>query len=69
MDSELKLSLEVMQWAIAGCTPILTAAAAYIAKSVHDLNLKMAVVVEKVGTHDIRFDRQDRRIDRLEERH
>lgn len=61
-------SADVLRWVISGCVPMITGAAIYAAKSIHDLNLKVAVVVEKVAHHDDRFERQDRRIDRLEER-
>lgn len=35
--------------------PIIAAAAVYIAKSLHDLNVKIAVVVERVDAHEKRI--------------
>jgi hypothetical protein len=37
--------------------PVMAACAIYIARSIHELNLKIAVVVERVDTHERRLNK------------
>ncbi len=59
MDQLLKL-LESLS------NPILTACGIYIAKSLHELNLKIAVIIEKVDSHEHRINRLEVNDDKRE---
>lgn len=42
--------------------PVVAACAVYIAKSIHDLNTKIAVVIERVDSHEHRIGKIEDRI-------
>ena len=54
---------EFVYWAFLA---IISSAAVFGAKSLHELNVNIAVIIEKVATHERQIERHDDRINRIE---
>ncbi len=42
--------------------PVLALCAVYVAKSIHELNIKIAVVIERVDSHEHRLSRVEEKL-------